>query len=83
MIEVKSWKQERLRRKRKLDSKQVLGLIIKDLYESAKQHLRDITSGQSAQYIAEITEKINNSKEQPVVVSVDCSEYYKPTKEIK
>ena len=65
-----------------LDRKRLQKLIIKDLNESIKQHLKDIISGQSAQRIAEITERINESEKEPVV-NVDCSEYYSPIKEIK
>ena len=77
-----NWKQERLRRKRILDRKRLEKLIIKDLNESIKQHLKDIISGQSAQRIAEITQRINDSEKESVI-NVECSEYYRPIKEIK
>jgi hypothetical protein len=37
-------------------------MIVKDIEESIKQRLRYIISGQSAQAIAEITERIKNSE---------------------
>lgn len=68
---IKSWKAERLRRKRILDERRLNQMIIKDIEESIKQHLRYIISGQSAQAIAEMTERINNSEKQPVIIAGD------------
>lgn len=57
--QIKSWKAERIRRKKILTERQLHKLIVKDIEQSIKQRLRDIISGQSAQQIAEITERIN------------------------
>ena len=78
MTEIKSWKQERLRRKRILDHKRLQKLIIKDLNNSIKQHLKDIISGHSAQRIAEITERIKKSEE-PVIIA-ESEDYFEPLK---
>lgn len=71
MTEIKSWKAERLRRKQILNEKRLNQMIIKDIEESIKQHLRYIISGQSAQAIAEMTERIKNSEKQPVIIAGD------------
>ena len=79
MKKIKSWKAERLRRKQILNERRLNQIIMKDLEESIKQHLRYIISGQSAQAIAEMTERINNSKKQPVIIA-ETEDYYKPLK---
>lgn len=71
MTEIKSWKAERLRRKQILNERRLKQMIVKDIEESIKQHLRYIISGQSAQAIAEITARINNSEKQPVIIAGD------------
>lgn len=71
MTEIKSWKAERLRRKQILNERRLNQMIIKDIEENIKQHLRYIISGQSAQAIAEMTERINNSEKQPVIIVGD------------
>ena len=67
--QIKSWKAERLRRKQILNERRLNKMIIKDIEENIKQHLRYIISGQSAQAIAEMTERINNSEKQPVIIA--------------
>lgn len=79
MTEIKSWKAERLRRKQILNERRLNQIIIKDLEESIKQHLRYIISGQSAQTIAEMAERINNSKNQPVIIA-ESEDYFAPLK---
>lgn len=68
---IKSWKAERLRRKQILNERRLNKMIIKDIEENIKHHLRYIISGQSAQAIAEMTERINNSEKQPVIIAGD------------
>lgn len=79
MEEIKSWKTERLRRKQILNERRLNQIIIKDLEENIKQHLRYIISGQSAQTISEMTERINNSKKQPVIIA-ESEDYFEPLK---
>ena len=79
MTEIKSWKAERLRRKQILNERRLNQIIMKDLEESIKQHLRYIISGQSAQAIAEITERINKSEKQPVIIA-ESEDYFEPLK---
>lgn len=76
---IQSWKAERLRRKQILNEKRLNQIIIKDIEESIKRHLRYIISGQSAQAIAEMTEKINNSEKQPVIIA-ESEDYFEPLK---
>ena len=78
MEEIKSWKTERLRRKQILNERRLNQIIMKDLEESIKQHLRYIISGQSAQAIAEITERIKKSEE-PVIIA-ESEDYFEPLK---
>lgn len=78
MTEIKSWKAERLRRKQILNERWLNQIIMKDLEESIKQHLRYIISGQSAQAIAEITERIKKSEE-PVIIA-ESEDYFEPLK---
>ena len=78
MTEIKSWKAERLRRKQILNERRLNKIIMKDLKESIKQHLRYIISGQSAQAIAEMTERIKKSEE-PVIIA-ESEDYFEPLK---
>ena len=78
MTEIKSWKAERLRRKQILNERRLNKIIMKDLEESIKQHLRYIISGQSAQAIAEMTERIKKSEE-PVIIA-ESEDYFEPLK---
>jgi predicted P-loop ATPase/GTPase len=78
MEEIKSWKAERLRRKQILNERRLNQIIIKDIEESIKQHLRHIISGQSAQAIAEMTERIKKS-EKPVIIA-ESEDYFEPLK---
>lgn len=78
---MKSWKEERKRRKGMLTQKRLHSMIVKDLEECVAQHLRSIISGQSAQQIAEITQRIQESKKQPVILA-ECEDYYRPLNRI-
>ena len=78
MTEIKSWKAERLRRKQILNERRLNKIIMKDLEESIKQHLRYIISVQSAQAIAEMTERIKKSEE-PVIIA-ESEDYFEPLK---
>lgn len=79
MTEIKNWKAERLRRKQISNERRLNQMIIKDIEENIKQHLRYIISGQSAQAIAEMTERIHNSEKQPVIIA-ESEDYFEPLK---